>query len=180
MNRGGWRISLVGLVALASCQPVGTPPLISHSGAVQLGPGTERTTKLAADRIKMGQSVFLPVYSTIASADNARPINLAVTITIRNLDRQGSIVIEAIQYLDSGGKLVRKSIDTPIRVGPLAAFNLFLRESDNSGGPSPSFLVDWVAETTVEPPLVQAVMISTAGSLGLTFTTTGRVITAPQ
>ena len=177
MKRGGWRIGLVGLVALGSCRPGDTPPA-AHPGIAQISPGAERATKLPADRVKAGQSVFVPIYSSIASADNARPINLAVTLTVRNLDRDGPIVVEAIRYHDSGGKLVRESLDAPIRIGPLAAFNLFLRESDNSGGTSPSFLVDWAADSAVEPPLVEAVMVSTAGSLGLTFTTTGRVIAA--
>lgn len=42
--------------------------------------------------------------------------------------------------------------------------DLFVRESDNSGGASPNFLVDWAADGDVVVPIVEAVMINTAGS----------------
>ena len=177
MKRIGRGILVAGLGALGGCQPDVTSPRAT-SGVVQLWPGVAATTSPPADRVVVGQSVYVPIYSSIATADNARPINLAVTLTVRNLDQRQPIIVTSIQYHDSGGGLVRKSLDTPIRVSPLASLDLFLRESDNSGGPSPSFLVDWVAEVDVVAPMVEAVMISTAGSLGITFTSTGRVIAA--
>ena len=176
MKRGGWAIVVAGLAVAGGCQPNGSSPPRALSGVVQFGPGIDRATAVPAERVVMAESVYVPIYSSIATADNARPINLAVTLTIRNLDQQAPIVVNAIQYHDSGGKLVRESLEVPVRVGPLASLDLFLRESDNSGGNSPNFLVNWVADQEVVPPMVEAVMISTAGSLGITFTSSGRVI----
>ena len=176
MMRGGWAILVVGLAAAGGCQPNGATPQYSISGVVQFGPGIERAAQLPTEQVVMAESLYVPIYSSIATADNARPINLAVTLTVRNLDQTSPIIVNAIQYHDSGGKLVRESLEVPVRVGPLASLDLFLRESDNSGGASPSFLVNWVADRDVVPPMVEAVMISTAGSLGITFTSVGRVI----
>ena len=180
MMRGGWAVVVAGLAVSGGCGPDGATQPRALSGVVQFGPGIERATPLPTDRVVMAESVYVPIYSSIATADNARPINLAVTLTVRNLDQKSSILVNAIQYHDTGGKLVRQSLEVPVRIGPLASLDLFLRESDNSGGPSPSFLVNWVAERELVPPMVEAVMISTAGSLGITFTSTGRVITRRQ
>ena len=176
MKRGGWAIVVAGLAVAGGCRPDGATPSRAQSGMVQFGPGIERAAPLTTERVVMAESVYVPIYSSIATADNARPINLAVTLTVRNLDQTSPIIVNAIQYHDAGGKLIRESLEVPIRVGPLASMDLFLRESDNSGGASPSFLVAWVADKEVVPPMVEAVMISTAGSLGITFTSAGRVI----
>ena len=175
MQHGGW-IGLAGLLLVTSCRPVGVTPPRPAGQPVEYRAGVEPTTRMPPDVVVTGQTVYVPVHSSIATADNARPINLAVTLTVRNLDREGPIVVQAIAYHDSGVTLIRESLPNPVRLGPLATHNLFVGESDNTGGPSPSFLIEWAAGQEVTPPAVDAVMISTAGSLGLTLTATGRVI----
>ena len=176
MKRGGWTTWIVGLAAFTSCGPRSATPPGTAANPARSWPGVSATVKLADDRIAVAQTVYVPINSSIATADNARPINLAVTLTVRNLDRGRSIVVGSIQYHDSGGKLVREFLDQPLRVGPLASMSLFVGESDNSGGPSPSFLVDWAADGDVVAPIAEAVMVTTAGSQGIALTSEGRVI----
>ncbi len=176
MTRGRLVILGVGLAALTSCGRDPIPPSAAPTPAVPGSPGTSAAAHLPDAAIVVGQTIYVPISSSIASADNGRPINLAATLTIRNLDRSRPIEISSIRYHDSKGGLVRDHLTQPIQVGPLASFDLFVRESDNSGGPSPSFLVEWVADRAVVNPIVDAVMISTAGAQGITLTSAGRVI----
>ncbi len=58
----------------------------------------------------------------------------------------------------------------------MASMDFFVKESDVSGGASPTFLVEWVATEEVNPPIAEGVMIGTAGTQGISFTCPGRVI----
>jgi hypothetical protein len=95
---------------------------------------------------------------------------------VRNTDRRAPIVVAAVDYYDHDGQLVRKYLQKPVRIAPLAAMEYFVRERDTSGGQSASFVVEWVAEQSVTAPVVEAVMIGTAVSQGVSFTCIGRVI----
>ena len=46
-------------------------------------------------------------------------------------------------------------------------------EQDKSGGLGANFLVEWVAEQPVYGPVVEAVMIGTAGTQAISFVSTG-------
>ena len=61
-------------------------------------------------------------------------------------------------------------------LGPLATAEFVVDESDRTGGAGASFLVEWVADGPVSAPVVEAVMISTAGQQGISFVTEGRVV----
>ena len=105
---------------------------------------------------------------------------LAATVSIRNTDARTAIVLRRASYHDSGGKLVREYLETPLEIAPLASTELFLTESDTRGGAGASFLLEWLAEEPSSEPLVEAVHVSTASGQGLIFTTTGRPITPPR
>lgn len=178
-GRWGGSAGAVALAAtlalpLASCQPGASSP--ASGRPARAWPGVSAAAKLPDDRVVVGQTVLVPIHSSLATADNGRSINLATTLTVRNADPNRPIVVEGIRYHDSGGKLVRSFLDTPVRVEPLAAIDLFVGESDTTGGSTPSFLVDWAADAEVAPALVEAVMVSTAGAQGITLTGAGRVV----
>jgi hypothetical protein len=153
--------------------PAGTSPS-AHTGAPAVGP-TE-VERLADDRIVAGQTLYVPAYSHIATANDARPFNLAVTLSVRNTDQTHPIVVISVRYHDGDGRLVRDFLKKPIRLTSLAGTEFFVRENDTSGGASASFVVDWVAESSVSDPVVEAVMIGTASTQGISFTTPGRVV----
>jgi hypothetical protein len=123
-----------------------------------------------------GQTIYVPAYSAILCADNAHPFDLAITLSIRNTDRAHPILITAVRYYDPDGRLVRDDLRRPVRVGPLAAMESFVEERDRSGGVSACFLVEWVAEQAVSDPVVEAVMIGTVSTQGISFICPGRVI----
>ncbi len=143
-------------------------------------PGVTETTIPADDKIVAGQLVYVPAYSHVLTADAANPLNLATTLFVRNADPTRSIIVTRVEYFDSGGKSLGSRLKSPLKLAPLASVDFFVRESDESGGASPSFLVDWVATEAVAVPVVESIMISTTGSQGISFSCPGRVIQGRQ
>lgn len=124
-----------------------------------------------------GQLLYLPVYSEIPFGDAAVTLPLAATISLRNTDPVHPIVIERVDYHDSAGRRVRSYLESPEVLGPLAARHFFLKESDRDGGVSSSFLVAWRGDHPVNPPHLDAVMLTTRSQQGISFCTSARVLT---
>lgn len=132
----------------------------------------------ARSEIKLvsGQTVYVPAYSFIFYGDRQRPFDLTVTLSIRNTDLTHSITLLSIEYYNSDGKPVKKYLDSPTKLEPLAAKHSIIEESDKSGGVGASFIVKWKSDAKVTEPLIETVMISTVSQQGLSFTSRGRAI----
>jgi Protein of unknown function (DUF3124) len=164
-----------GLASLASCgsEPTGkgrVPGYKARKAVAEVEP-------IVADRVVAGQTLYVPAYSSIFNSDEAARFNLAVTLSIRNADPNHPIIVSSIRYYDQDGQLVHDYLQKPLRVGPMAATEFFVKESDMSGGVSASFLVEWVADQSVNSPVVESVMIGIATTQGISFTCPGRVLT---
>ena len=118
----------------------------------------------------------LPVYSHIYHDDRQKVLDLAATLSIRNTDLTNSIIITSVRYYDSNGKLVKQHLERPIQLAPLASDDYFVDQSDRSGGLGANFIVEWVAQTEISEPIVEAVMIATQSQQGVSFVSPGRVI----
>jgi hypothetical protein len=128
--------------------------------------------------------LYVPVYSHIYYGGKAyggrRRFELAVTLSIRNTDPQQPITVLSARYYDSDGKLLQDYLAQPLRLGPLASTEVFVEESDVRGGAGANFLVEWRAAEPVNTPVVEAVMIGTSGTQGLSFVSPSRVISQPN
>jgi hypothetical protein len=166
--------AIVAIVIITSCSDITT--------SQRQQPDTKRETSLRTvtlDRTKvvMGQTVYVPIYSHIYhynSQDNV--MNLSATLSIRNTDLTNSIIITSVRYYDSDGKLIRQDIKSPVELKPLASTDFFIAADDTSGGSGANFIVEWVAEKTVYEPVIEAVMISTSSSQGISFVSPGKII----
>lgn len=127
-------------------------------------------------KIVEGQTVYVPVYSHIYMVERDRRMDLTVTLSVRNTDQSVPITIAAVNYHDTTGKLVRKYLEQPGELQPLAAVDFVVNQEDTSGGAGASFIVEWVAQKAATTPVIEAVMINTGGNQGVSFVTTGRVI----
>lgn len=128
-------------------------------------------------KIVMGQTVYVPIYSHIYhynSQDNV--MNLSATLSVRNTDLTNSIIITSVRYYDTDGKLIRQDVERPVAMKPLASTSFFVAADDTSGGAGANFIVEWVAEKKVSEPAIEAVMINTSSSQGISFISHGRVI----
>jgi Protein of unknown function (DUF3124) len=155
-------VCLVGVAGPSSAERSSPPP----------------TTKCTAGEAAhtLGQKIYVPAYSHIYYQNQKRRYPLAVTLSIRNTDEQHPLKVTSTRYVGTEGQVLKEYVETPILLGPLASTEFFVDEQDKSGGLGANFLVEWVAEQPVYGPVVEAVMIGTAGTQAISFVSTGRVL----
>jgi len=126
--------------------------------------------------LSMGQTLYVPAYSHIYSANSEEPFMLTVTLSIRNTDSHNQIRITRVDYYETQGKLLEGYIDTAIVLGPLGSLRYVVPEKDESGGSGANFIVEWTADKCTNPPVVESIMIGTQMQQGISFTSRGQVI----
>lgn len=145
-------------------------------------PSLERAAslpKVTLDRkkIAIGQTIYVPIYSHIYHHNNRdNAMDLSATLSIRNTDLKNSIIITGVRYYNTNGQLLKHEIQSPVELSPLASTNFFIAANDTSGGSGANFIVEWVAQTIVDEPIVEAVMISTSSTQGISFISRGKVL----
>lgn len=144
----------------------------------QLPTASVPETSTSAPRVNLllGQTLYVPIYSHIHLKTQERTFDLAATVSIRNTDRERSMVLSTIDYIDNSGQLVRRYLRQPRRLDPLASTSVVIEESDAAGGLGANFIVEWSAAEPVTAPVVESIMISTRSSLGISFTSPARVL----
>jgi hypothetical protein len=130
----------------------------------------------AGDPVAVSGSVYVPVYSHIYYGDDRRFVNLTITLSVRNTDEENPIAVRSVRYYDTAGTLVRTYVSQPERLGPMGTREFVVQEEDSSGGSGANFVVDWSAAQPVSEPVVEAVMIGTTGSQGISFSSVGRKV----
>lgn len=164
------RLACLGaLLALAAC---GSPPADESAEPTvsRLEPATDTAAAVA------GQTIYVPVYSHIYTQDGRRDIGLAATLSVRNTDPERAIKVEAVDYYDSAGQLVRRYAEAPFRLGPLASHAFVVEERDRAGGVGANLLMVWTASAAVSPPIAEAVMVSTASGQGISLVSRGHAV----
>jgi hypothetical protein len=125
------------------------------------------------------ESVYVPVYSHVYFGQG-RPCQLEATLSIRNTDPQRMLFIRSLRYYDTDGKLVKTPVDHLIQLGPFQTFEYVVPQRDSSGGSGANFIVDWQATEAINPPLIEAVMVGSAGTQGVSFLTRGVELSSPE
>ena len=120
-----------------------------------------------------GQTVYVPCYSQIYHGIRTRPIDLTITLSVRNIDPKRAVTLAKVDFHDTSGKLVRHYLEKPARLEPLMTLEFIVGQTDNSGGSGANFVVSWAADSPANPLFVEAVMIGTTGQQGISFTSHG-------
>ena len=68
---------------------------------------------------------------------------------------------------------MRRFVEEPRTLGPLQSFEAIIEEQDTSGGSGANFIVEWRSDVAINPPVIEAVMISTRSGQGISFTSRG-------
>ncbi|WP_321290429.1 DUF3124 domain-containing protein [uncultured Sunxiuqinia sp.] len=158
---------LLLLVVLVSCN---RPKEISSVNPTHW---EQRQAKInSSDSLDYGSS-YLSVYSEIYSLTEKRTYNLTATISIRNISSEDSIYILRSDYYNTAGDLIRTYFNNPIFLKPLETIEIVVDERDEHGGTGANFIFDWAVNSGTHEPLFEAVMISTSGQQGISFTTSG-------
>lgn len=124
------------------------------------------------DSLIIGNS-YLSVYSEIYSVTEHRTINLTTTVSLRNVSSNDSVYITKADYHNTNGDLIRSYLKSPIYIKPLETIEIIINEKDMHGGSGANFIFDWATHTKSIEPHFEAVMITTSGQQGISFTTQG-------
>lgn len=135
-----------------------------------------RLTTFSNSKSAHGELVYVPIYSSVYHQTADREYLLTATMSVHNVDLTENIEISAVSYFDTQGRVVSEFLREPAVLGPLATRHFIVPQADRSGGPGANFLVKWESEADVTRPIIEAVMISTTGQQGISFTTQGAAI----
>jgi hypothetical protein len=133
---------------------------------------SKQTTIENFDNFYQGKT-YLPVYSHIYHIHELRTFDLTITVSIRNISLSDSVYILKADYINTIGENIRQYIKKPIYLKPLETIEIIIDEQDMEGGSGANFIFEWAMKNEKNPPLFEAVMISTYGQQGLSFTTRG-------
>jgi hypothetical protein len=126
-----------------------------------------------ANNLHKKSRTYLPVYSQVYTISEERKEDLAATVSIRNTDLKDLIYLSKVDYYNTEGHLIRRYLNSPIFVKPMETIEIVIETFDNEGGTGANFIFEWQKGDSTSKPLFEAVMISTAGQQGISFTTRG-------
>ena len=164
----------IALIFLTSC----TTSELSQSqlSSTDVVPSPKVVTLEKNFQVVMGQTIYVPIYSHIYYENREKSFDLAATLSIRNTDLTSPMVVTGVRYYNSNGKLLRQYVERPIQLDALASTNFVVNRNDTSGGSGASFIVEWVAQSEISEPIVEAVMIGSALQQGISWISPGKVI----
>lgn len=118
-------------------------------------------------------SSYLSIYSSIYDGTARTLHHLTATASMRNVSNTDSIYILKAEYYNTQGELIRTYFNKPIYLKPLETIEIVIDQDDEYGGTGANFVFDWAVESHNHEPIFEAVMISTTGQQGISFTTRG-------
>ena len=127
--------------------------------------------------LSKGQTLYVPAYSHIYGGNREMPLLLAVTLSIRNTDSKHPITITSVVYYGTKGELIKRYLDRPVVLNRFESIRYIIPQNDKSGGSGANFLVEWKSEKSVNPPIIESIMIGTQSQQGISFASRGQVIT---
>lgn len=165
------------LAVLAGCSPgedAARPAVTAEAGRARAVTIPHHADFADTVRATVRQVVYVPVYTDIYIRDERRRFPLTVTLSVRNTDPEHPVTVSAVQLYGTAGDLVREYLRQPRQLGPLATAEYIIPEQDQPNGSGANFLVEWTALQHVTDPVIEAVMVSGAGTLGISFVSVGR------
>ena len=166
MKRVLLALLIVFVVSLSACQGKS-----AAFGVDEPNWASRRATEPDYASLTKGHT-YLPVYSHVYHLGANRPFYLTTIVSIRNVSSDTSYLLQA-DYYNTEGDLVRKYLEHPIFLKPLETVEIVISDSDTTGGSGAKLFFDWAVTDERNPPLFEAVMVSTQGQQGLSFSTRG-------
>ncbi len=120
-------------------------------------------------------AVYVPAYSHIYLTTN-QTTSLGITLSIRNVDSQRKIYISRVEYYDTDGALTDVLANGLFALEAMATVSFVIDQHDMRGGVGANFIVRWTGEKEIHPPIIEAVMVGSAGTKGYSFSSRGENI----
>lgn len=116
---------------------------------------------------------YLSVYPLIFNVDENKIQALTATVSLRNTSVDDTLYVSSARYYNTKGEMIRVYFDFPIQLMPLETDHIIINHTDNSGGTGANFVFEWAKMAGTTDPIFEAVMLSTYGQQGISFTTQG-------
>lgn len=136
----------------------------------------KRTVKSTVPDSLVKGSTFLSIYSQIYMRNEKDQTDLTATVSLHNPNLMEQIYIDKAVYYNTHGEPIRVYFDKTIFINPMETVQIVIDGIDNEGGTGANFVFDWKIKPESNEPIIEAVMISTHGRLGISFVTSGRKI----
>lgn len=127
---------------------------------------------IAVDDTAQKRAVYVPVYSHVYS-NGGQPYLVETTLSVRNTDPRKPVVLSSVSYFDTKGVLVKDYLPQPLQLAPLESIEFLVEKQDISGGSGANFVVEWAADTVVNEPMIETVMIGFNGSNSISLIRAG-------
>ena len=175
------RIPIILFASIVIIWLVGCSGQTDEATPVQESQPTRAVAPVASGDLKIvtGQRLYVPAYSEVFTGED-QTWDMSVALSIRNTNLDKPIFIDSVQYYDTNGQLVRDYVESPLQLAPMATTEYVIERTDDQGGTGANFIVVWGAEEPVYEPVVEAVMISAAGTQGLSLLSPARVLEEKQ
>ncbi|WP_367389359.1 DUF3124 domain-containing protein [Lewinella sp. LCG006] len=164
---------LLVLVLFVFCLSCEDQPQISSISPVNWE--MRKAESVVLDSLEKG-STYLSVYSQIYSQTEHIKHDLTATVSMRNTSRKDTIYVSKAAYFDTHGVFLRGYFENAIFIAPMETVEIVIDEIDQDGGTGGNFVFDWHLPLSAPEPIFEAVMISTSGQQGLSFSTQGKRI----
>ena len=138
-------------------------------------PGSRLGKPVIPEQIAREQTVYVPVYSHIFSS-GGKPFLVEATLSIRNTELNAPITLTSVRYYSSKGKLIDDYLKKPLRLEPLESTEFLVKKQDTRGGVGANFIVEWIAETNVNEPIIEAIMVGISESYSISFASSARAL----
>jgi hypothetical protein len=163
-------LTFLVLLSVTGCQNAGDTNPIRGSYEIEQTRPTNNPVFLS------GETLYVPIYSSIFHNNDFQTVNLTATLSIHNVDQANQIKVIKADYYNTNGDLVKSYIANALILRPLQTVQIVIQEDDKTGGTGANFIIEWASSSHAISPIVEAVMVSTSSQQGLVFTTTGKVI----
>ncbi|MCF8033775.1 MAG: DUF3124 domain-containing protein [Desulfarculaceae bacterium] len=121
--------------------------------------------------------IYAPLYQRAVIDHRGRILELAATAYVRNPNQARGLHVQSMVIYNGQGKQMARLIGSPRLLGPLSSLRLLVPHLPTDQG-APSLVVRWRSDNPVAPPLVEVLMMGTAGQQGISLTTTGTPLPA--
>ena len=160
------------IITLGACSGKDTPSG-EWKTSKSFNPEVLKVADTGVNKVR-GQVLYVPIYSNIPDQKNKK-FDLSAFIVIHNTDLKIPIKITKVFYFNNDGALVKEFVSSEQPLAPLGATNFYIPQSDQSGTGA-NFLVEWLADSPVNEPLVESVMVNIEGNRAVSFLSKGKVI----
>ncbi|MBP9873874.1 MAG: DUF3124 domain-containing protein [Haliscomenobacter sp.] len=171
MKKWSLWMAMLGSLVLTFCEKAPEQQRTAHSPSRKYSYSEEEI-----DSFPFRERIYVPIYSDIYHMSGENRFLLTATLSLRNTSPTDSVFVGRVHYYDSHGALIRKYLEKAIVLAPLEAAEFVVEQKEKKGGAGASFLLEWGARRPVSRPVFQAIMIGTAHSQGISFTTEGVVV----